>query len=478
LKIKALMRKLFTFLLIIAAFLSTTLSETHAQTRSEQFPTRQLIEKVKTLADAEQTYALYLPSNYTPARKWPVLYCFDPIARGHVPVELFREAAEKYGWIVAGSNNSRNGPLQPSLVATAAMWDDTHKRLSIDEQRVYTTGFSGGARAAVRVGFLCKNCLAGVIACGAGFPVEIKPSRDVSFALFGMVGTNDFNYPEMKLLDIALERLSVPHRLEVFEGGHTWALKEFCTAAIEWMEIQAMQTEKRKRDATLIEDIWRKCIEQAHNFEASRRTYDAYQIYKSLAVDFKGLRDVSEIGKRVADLREAKEIKSGIKDDSEHIKSQLRLTGQLVALIEKRKDSEQRVQAAADFRYAIAELRKKSRVAEDSGERRVARRVLNQIFAQFYEGAMTFQQRSQASSLVAENLEIAAEVAPDNPNILYELARAYALSAEKKKALAALRKAIEKGYKDEGVMSQDKALDSLRGEEEYQALVERLKMTP
>jgi hypothetical protein len=40
-----------------------------------------------------------------------MLYCLDPDARGRIPVERFAEAAGRAGWIVGGSNNSRNGPL-------------------------------------------------------------------------------------------------------------------------------------------------------------------------------------------------------------------------------------------------------------------------------------------------------------------------------------------------------------------------------
>jgi hypothetical protein len=60
-------------------------------------------------------------------------YAFDPGARGKLPVERFKEAAEKYGWILAGSNNSRNGPLQPSAEAWRALWQDTHDRFAIDQ---------------------------------------------------------------------------------------------------------------------------------------------------------------------------------------------------------------------------------------------------------------------------------------------------------------------------------------------------------
>ena len=79
---------------------------------------------------------------------------------------------------------------------------------------------------------------------------------------------------------------------------------------------------------------------------------------------------------------------------------------------------------------------------------------------------------------MATTLEIAAEIAPDNPQVQYELACAYALKAEKKKALAALKRAVEKGFKDVPALTGDRAFDSLRGEDEYKALVEKLKLSP
>ncbi len=68
-----------------------------------------LLPEVVSQQHSDQTYALYLPSAYAPNKKWPIVYAFDPAARGRMPVELMKDAAEKYGYIVVGSNNSRNG---------------------------------------------------------------------------------------------------------------------------------------------------------------------------------------------------------------------------------------------------------------------------------------------------------------------------------------------------------------------------------
>jgi len=122
-----------------------------------------IIKRVVCNNSLDQSYALYLPSTYSPARKWPLLAAFDPGARGSVPLEHFKQAAERYGYIVCGSNNSRNGPMAVSADAAYAMLGDVVNRFPIDEKRVYLTGFSGGARVATTIAMLLKGRIAGVI---------------------------------------------------------------------------------------------------------------------------------------------------------------------------------------------------------------------------------------------------------------------------------------------------------------------------
>src|ERR1041385_2119442 len=97
---------------------------------AQELPRGQVLERVTLRDNEQQSYALYLPSKYSPEHSWPILYCLDPGARGRVPVERFAQAAEKSGFLIAGSNNSRNGPVAPSLEAIRGMVADTHARLA------------------------------------------------------------------------------------------------------------------------------------------------------------------------------------------------------------------------------------------------------------------------------------------------------------------------------------------------------------
>ena len=443
---------------------------------AEEFPRGRVVETVATLKESSQTYALYLPSNYTPTRRWPTLYCFDPLARGALPVKLFSEAAERFGWVVVGSNNSRNGPLKPSLDATRAMMEDTQARLSVDATRTYAAGFSGGARHAILLDFLCRHCLAGVIASGAGYPPNFKPAAPVTFALFGTAGVDDFNFPEMKALEAELSRLGASHRFESFDGGHAWPTPELAAAAVEWMELQAIKSGLRPSDAAFAASVWERRLGAARSLEEGSKLYAAFRAYESLAADFRGSRDTAEAERKVAVLGASKEVKAALKDEAEQLSRQQTLVSQLFELAERRRgEFDGRVQAAADFRGLVEGLRVKAKAEADSGERRVARRSLNQVMAHFYETAAGLRQQRARPSEVVAALEIASDVAPRSPQIFYELAVAYASNADKKRALATLRKAFELGFKDAAALESEPALEALRGDAEYKRLVESLR---
>ncbi|HEX5732571.1 MAG TPA: hypothetical protein VF131_07025 [Blastocatellia bacterium] len=486
--------------LLLAFLLFAQIAAAHTQ----EFSAGQLIERVVCKADQSQSYALFLPSSYTPNRKWPIIYCFDPGARGSLPVERFKAAAEKYGYIVVGSNNSRNGPGVPLDAIINTLWQDTHARLAIDGARIYTAGFSGGARVACAVGNMSNGKVAGVIACGGGFPQNILPSRSIPFVFFGAAGIDDFNLIEVKRLAKSLDEFGIPSRVAIFEGGHEWAPAEICMEAIEWMEIRAIIAGKREKDGLLIEALFNKRFEKARSQEATN-SYDAYLGYEAIARDFKGLRDVAAFETKAAELRDSKEVKQHVKQEKEAELKQERRTKELYALRrialgpdprntggyddsgavpqpgasaqqDLSESSDNRQAAASDLKRILTDLRKKSEEKESSAERAVARRILNQFFVQSYELAAMLRHRGD-HKMAAANLEIAALIRPENPRVFYNLASAYSLNKEKRKAIEALKRAVERGFKDVGEIERDKEFDALRQEAEFMRIVEELKKT-
>jgi predicted esterase len=256
-------RALWLALLIAAAPASSR--QRLAQT-SLTFPPGAAIPNVAAVDNPQQTYALYLPRSYSSQQTWPAVYVFDPLARGELALRQFEHAAERHGFIVAASNNARNGAWRPQSAAAQAVVDDTERRFSIDAKRIYFAGFSGGARVSAQLALLCK-CAAGVLLSGAGFPQNSPPSTASNFAVFSAVGAADFNYREVIPLQEQLEKAGLPHWLRVFDGSHDWAPPAVIDEALALFRVQAMKSNLEPRDDRFIVAQLASDRERAESFD-------------------------------------------------------------------------------------------------------------------------------------------------------------------------------------------------------------------
>src|ERR1051325_7729205 len=199
---------------------------------AQDIPTGKVTERVVCRENQQQSYALYVPSAYTPERQWPIVYCLDPGARGRVPVERFAAAAEKYGYLVAGSNNSRNGPYTVIIEAIQAMVVDTHMRLAINDKRLYALGHSGGANASLL--WARGGRLAGVVASAATEKPGNLPLK--GFRLFASTGIDDFAFYNVHALSTELAKRGIENRYREFDGGHEWLPASSADEALQFFD--------------------------------------------------------------------------------------------------------------------------------------------------------------------------------------------------------------------------------------------------
>ena len=330
----------------------------------------EIIDRVTCIADPTQSYALFVPADYTPSRTWPVIFAFDPGGRGRVPVERYKTAAERYGYIVVGSNNSRNGGMEFPRVL-AALTNDVAAQLAVNPKRVYLAGMSGGARTALGVALASKE-IAGVIASSAGYP-DTNLRKTLSFPLFATAGTDDFNHMEMRKLDRAL---TTPHRLVIFNGGHVWLSSELAMQAIEWMELHAMKAGFKPRDEAEIDRLLASRMASVGT-DTDKGTYRALQ---AIADDFDGLRDVSAQKRRAAELGREKGVRAALdreRDEDQREESILREVASLAA----RLSSDARLAVLNRLRQRWMDLSAQAKNPVDSTERQLARRVLAALSA-------------------------------------------------------------------------------------------------
>lgn len=197
--------------------------------------------RVVCLADPSQSYELYIPPTAPATGPAPICYGFDPGGNGKATLLQLAPAALENGWILAVSNNSKNGPWADIFIAQDAVLLDTETRLNLSPTRRFAGGMSGGARASLALAYRypAKICGTLLVAAGGPFGTSLAPSTN-RLVVHILIGTEDSNYlydvPETQgaLVDAGIRCVVTP-----FAGGHVWPSGQLVLSGCRWLNDNA-----------------------------------------------------------------------------------------------------------------------------------------------------------------------------------------------------------------------------------------------
>jgi tetratricopeptide (TPR) repeat protein len=425
-----------------------------------------LAENVVSRADATQTYTLYLPTSYDAAKKAPLLLVFDPRGRGTVAAEIFREAAEEFGWILISSNQTRSDVADdPNERAVNALLPEAGLYAS-DPRRLYAAGFSGTAILATLVG-IGTGRLAGVIGVG-GRLVRTAPPASFSFAHYGFAGDRDFNNLEMRTIDGILEREGKhPHRFQTFPGEHRWITPELAREALGWMEVVA-------KNEGVTPKVFARDVAGADallGLEALRR-------YRAILRTYDGRVPLVAVRARVAALEADPAVRAELEDEKRwdeferrYLKDVMGSIPSIFAAFRAKRSAT----SPAEIERALRVSELKRRASRSGAEGATAKRLLESLYAQlsFSMTGPLFERGEYG--LAAALLGTAATIHPDRWSAWYNLAAAHAQAGSPQHAYLALEKAIAAGFDDATALESDQDFASLRTEKKFRELVEGLR---
>ena len=424
-----------------------------------------VISHVTSLHDSTVSYALYLPKSYDPALSYPLIIAFDPHAAGKLPVDLFREEAERFGYIVAGSYNSKNGV---ALDINASVYDvmrrDILHRLSIDSTRIYTAGFSGGSRVASFTA-ISQGGISGVIGCSAGFPQIDKPITS-RFSYLGIVGNADFNYSEMKALDKALEEARFVHHLLVFDGTHAWPPASIIPSIFNWLELDAMRRKLKPADANYISRVKDKYQKETDSLHRNNNITGEYSACIEASQFLNGVNDISSFMIRAKQLSNTPEVKKQIEEDDWLTKKETQLQQYYTQAIGP--------QSEDWWRAEVKRLNGPESNNIVMTERTMYKRVLSYLSLAAYmqaNGALKAGDLEKAGYFI----RVYAIVDTTNPEAPYLEAGWFAEQGKDYEALKSLSKAINLGFTDIKRLESDPAFARINGSPGYESALNRMR---
>ncbi len=468
------MRMISTKILSLYCFLQ--LIFTQSGLYSQVVPVDKIVDTVWCKSSAGQSYSLYLPLQYDRSRNWPVVLIFDPAARGKTGVRVFMEAGQKYGFILAGSNNSRNGPLENNFTAAAAMLLDLSGRFNIDPKRIYVAGFSGGSRFALSFAVKDRR-ISGVIGCGAGLPGDqyYLPSVNSSFLYYGLAGNRDMNYLEMHDLPAFFNnKTGIISYIRTFSGMHDWPGSDLILEAVEWIIYQSMTRKVIATDRTFIlymEDKTQKLISSQ---QSAGNIIDA-SIYMSFtARDFQGTPFGSRVAGSLSAIEKSPDYQKAVRKWNKIAQTEgQRREKYMNYLMSTVRSGPLPDSASAWWKNetrSLVWLREKG-APENS---QMASRILNFISILCSEQGTSYF-RNSFFTQAATFFEVCTMSDSENKNNYYNLSRAFAGAGKIKESIDALSAAVNHGFDSRKSVESDSVFVALKDNQRFREIVSKLK---
>ncbi|MCX6230720.1 MAG: hypothetical protein NTZ33_04180 [Bacteroidetes bacterium] len=448
------MQKSYLYFIALIFIISCKAAPNPKEMFLKRYKAGEIINKVECKSNADQSYCLYLPKKYDIKKQFPVIYAFDPHGDGSLPVSLLTSIAEKYGYVVIGSNNSRNGlsPDDLNYVIAQLLWD-TKTKLAIDTNRIYLVGFSGGARIAASLATSMEG-VKGVIACSAGY----QPGNAPAYPFIGISSYGDMNYLEMKKLDNTLQQMKANAYFMLFEGKHEWPPQTILNEAFTMLEINAVKDKSLVNDYLNTNTVKANKLIEANTLDSLVK---AFHIMKRTIAVLDQLTDVSQLKATFSSLAQKPEVLEFFKEES------------ALEAIESQKQQE--FVSAFDTKNDVwwnAELKKLDMASSDKNSlnSNMAKRLKTYISLSCYSYSNRALQ-SQNWKYAALYTHIYQKVDPENSDCYYAMACLYANTDQKEKAIAALQTAIKFGFSNKNKLQNDPMLSALHGMPEFDKLL-------
>jgi len=154
-------------------------------------------------------FIVYLPTDYTPKRRWPVIFCYHG-QKGQPTTMPFKQVLQGKGFVIVGMEYLVRGLQRLTIEQHAAYmqrevasfervaaWVERH--VSVDKEQFFCGGFSKGGWATSGMGEAIPRTWAGFAIMGAGrqyFDRPLDNPRSLrGKAIYIGCGTNDTNFP-------------------------------------------------------------------------------------------------------------------------------------------------------------------------------------------------------------------------------------------------------------------------------------------
>ena len=269
-----------------------------------------IVDSLSVGDSLNQSYALYLPRNFETNKQWPVVFAFDTNGKGKAALVRLVLAAEKFGYILAASNNIYDTiSLSENMFTVKRMMDRVDALFSVDRKRIYTAGYKNSGRFANLVPLFIKE-VEGVISISSSLANAELLSKKKPFHFVAVAGRNDFNYTNLRNDEKLLNALKFPNNLLIYDEMDDQTPSSFLEEAFWRFDLAAMAKGNLKKDSTSIDKAYQKSISRIQELQRSKKMLLAERSMLELLSSYRVLRNTDSLREAHKNLKKDKLYRS------------------------------------------------------------------------------------------------------------------------------------------------------------------------
>ena len=405
------------------------------------------------ITKSNSSYSVYFPKNYNEKEKYPVIIFIDPHGHGRFPLEKYKSLADKFQFLLIGSNDSKNGMnIEQCLKFAGDLLNEASTTLPGYKEQISVVGFSGGAKVAL----VAANTISGfssAIYCGAAFP---PGTIQINIPLLAIVGRHDMNYTEVRNYNQSIDKSGISHTLVEWNGKHEWPDTSIFEHAFYWNLFTSMRNKTIEKNESII-DRYKKLMESAISQEKNV-LYKAILLQEEIEM-LKGIVSVSEYQKKLSAFINSSHFKQAKKNQEKILANEDQKKMEFASAFESK-----------DELWWTNQIQ----LLKVDSNNESNQRLLGYISL----AAWSYSSKSVAvnnSAFALKALKIYKLADPENSEQPFLAACLYSKNGMPDSAIYFLKEAVKLGLDDRSKIENEKDLFELKSRNDFQELVKNIK---
>jgi hypothetical protein len=257
-----------------------------------------------TISDSiAESFAMYLPRNYSADKNWPIVFVFDNEGRGINTARLFSSAAEDQGYLIVASNNiSKQDSVITNLKKASRLLENLLQNFPIDENRVYTAGLKEGALVASALPAVYPKIKGILVVEDIWINKDYLIQNDEKETIVVFADYKSDFYNEFEENSLLLKPLDYKSLTYYYEGTNTWPATKLISHGLGVFTLNAMLDGNEAIDPEIVNKLFQSEIATAESMRRQLNFYKAYELLELMQKKYKYFdkkREIRDLQKQI-----------------------------------------------------------------------------------------------------------------------------------------------------------------------------------